>query len=106
MNPSSVNIGMTPPHPGAFVMDEVLEPLSLSITEAAKILHVRRASLSDLVNGKAALSAEMALRLEIAFGLDLAQLLQMQAWHDAVAARRKKRSLELEVKPYRKPQPA
>jgi addiction module HigA family antidote len=106
MSKGSIKIAMTPPHPGAFVLDEVLEPLALSITEAAKVLHVRRANLSNLVNGKIALSAEMALRLEIAFGLDMEQLLRTQAWHDAVAARSKRNTREMLVKPYRKSQSA
>jgi addiction module HigA family antidote len=63
------------------------------------VLGVRRANLSDLLNGKAALSAEMALRIEKAFGVDMEMLLRMQAWHDAVAMRR--RAGEIDVKPYR-----
>lgn len=59
--------------------------LKLSVGDAAKILHVRRATLSD-VNSKAALSPEMAPRIEKALGVDM--LLQMQAWHDARAMRR------------------
>jgi antitoxin HigA-1 len=81
-------IGMSPPHPGEFIRDEILAELKLSVSEAAKILHVRRATLSDLVNGKAALSPEMALRIEKAFGVDMDMLLQMQVWHDARAVRR------------------
>ena len=56
-----------PPHPGEVIREEVLRPFDLSITKAAAILGVRRATLSDLTNGKAAVSAEMALRLEKAF---------------------------------------
>jgi antitoxin HigA-1 len=81
-------IGMSPPHPGEFIRDEILEELGLKVGEAAKVLDVRRATLSDLVNGKAALSAEMALRIEKAFGVDMNMLLQMQAWHEAHAMRR------------------
>lgn len=80
-------IGMKPPHPGTFIRDEILEPLDLSISRAAEVLGVRRATLSDLVNGKAALSAEMALRLEKAFDLDMDMLLRMQGWFDSVAVR-------------------
>jgi antitoxin HigA-1 len=82
-------IGMMPPHPGEFIHDEILAELKLSVGEAAKILDVRRATLSDLVNGKAALSPEMALRIEKAFGVKMDTLLQMQAWHDARAMRRR-----------------
>jgi addiction module HigA family antidote len=82
-------IGMAPPHPGAFIRDEILNELGLSVSAAAKALGVRRATLSDLLNGNAALSAEMALRVEKAFGVDMETLLRMQAWHDAVAMRRR-----------------
>ena len=54
-------------HPGAFIKTEVLDELGLSVTKAAELLDVRCATLSDLVNEKAALSPEMALRLEKAF---------------------------------------
>jgi addiction module HigA family antidote len=50
------------------------------VTRAAEILGVRRATLSDLVNGKAALSPEIALRIEKAFGVSMDTLLRMQAW--------------------------
>jgi addiction module HigA family antidote len=90
-------IGMAPPHPGAFIRDEILDELGLSVSAAAKALGVRRATLSDLLNGNAALSAEMALRVEKAFGVDMETLLRMQAWHDSVAMRRRK----IGVKRYR-----
>ena len=92
-------IGMTPPHPGAFIRDEILDELKLTVNEAARVLGVRRATLSDLVNGHASLSPEMALRVEKAFGVNMETLLRMQAWHDAHAMRT--RSGEIEVKPYR-----
>ena len=82
---------MSPPHPGTFVREEILEELGLSVTEAAKELDVRRASLSDLINGNAALSAEMALRIEKAFGVKMETLLNMQAWHDAYTMRQRER---------------
>ena len=78
---------MAPPHPGAFTREEILDELGLSVSEAAKVLDVRRATLSDLINGNAALSAEMALRIEKAFGVKMETLLNMQAWHDAYAMR-------------------
>ena len=82
-------IGMTPPHPGTFIREEILDELGLGIAEAARILDVRAATLSDLVNGKAALSLEMALRIEKAFDVDMEMLLRMQAWYDAQAMRRR-----------------
>jgi addiction module HigA family antidote len=89
---------MAPPHPGTFLREEILDELGLTVSEAAKVLDVRRATLSDLVNGNAALSAEMALRIEKAFGVKM-ETLNMQAWHDAYAMRQ--RANEIEVKPYR-----
>jgi addiction module HigA family antidote len=97
---------MAPTHPGVFIREEILDELGLSVTEAAKALDVRRATLSDLINGKAALSAEMALRIEKAFGVKMETLLNMRAWHDAYAMRQ--REDEIHVKPYRPavPQPS
>jgi antitoxin HigA-1 len=92
-------IGMSPPHPGEFIRDEILAELKLNVGEAAKILDVRRATLSDLVNGKAALSPEMALRIEKAFGVKMDMLLQMQAWYDTRTMRR--RSDEIHVRRYK-----
>ena len=87
MGKESIKVGMKPSHPGEFIREEVLEPLDLSITKSAEILGVRRATLSDLVNEKAALSPEMALRIEKAFDLDMDTMLRMQAWYDSVAMR-------------------
>ena len=83
-----IKVGMTPPHPGAFIREVAVEGLQLSITKAAKILQVRRATLSDLINGKANLSPEMALRIEQAFGTDMDLLLRWQAWYDASQMRK------------------
>jgi len=77
-----------PPHPGEIIREEVIHALGLSVTRAAKILGVRRATLSDVTNGKSAVSAEMALRLEKAFGVSMDLLLRMQAAYDAAHARR------------------
>lgn len=95
---SKIKVGMAPPEPGAFIRDEILEELHLSISDAAEVLGVRRATLSDLVNGSAALSPEMALRVEKAFGVDMEMLLRMQTWHDAHAMR--SRAGEIDVKRY------
>ncbi len=67
------------------------------------MLDVRRATLSDLINGYAALTAEMALRIEKAFGVKMETLLNMQAWHAADTMRQ--RAGEIAVKPYRPPAP-
>lgn len=89
MSSAPPKIGMTPPHPGEFIRDEILDELRLSVAQAADVLGVRRATLSDLLDANAALSPEMALRIEKAFGVDMEMLLRMQAWHDADAMRRK-----------------
>ena len=100
MSDARIKIGMSPPHPGEFIQGEILEELGLSVAKASEILGVRRATLSDLINGKAALSPEMALRLEKAFGLDMETMLRMQAWYDAKSMRR--RAAEIDVKRYRR----
>ena len=99
MSRAPTRVEMAPPHPGAFIREEILDELGLTVSEAAKVLRVRRATLSDLINGNAALSAEMALRIEKAFGVKMETLLNMQAWHDAYAMRQ--RESEITLKPYR-----
>ena len=99
MSRAPATVRMAPPRPGAFIREEILEELGLTVSEAAKVLDVRRATLSDLINGNAALSAEMALRIEKAFGVKMETLLNMQAWHDAYAMRQ--RQDEITVAPYR-----
>jgi len=83
------NIGMTPSHPGPFIRRQILEPLDLSITKAAKLLGVRRATLSNLVNNKTSLSPEMAYRLEKAFDIKMDFLLRMQVFYDTARIRKK-----------------
>ncbi len=68
-----------PPHPGEIIREEIIKALGLTVTGAAEILGVRRATLSDITNGKASVTAEMALRLEKAFGVSMDLLLKMQA---------------------------
>lgn len=94
----AVKIGMKPPHPGRFIRDEILDELGLSVSRAAEILDVRRATLSDLVNGKSGLSPEMALRIEKAFGVSMDTLLRMQAWYDSHTMR--ERAGEIAVSRY------
>jgi addiction module HigA family antidote len=98
MSDKPIKVGMKPPHPGDFIRTEILDELKLSITHAAEILGVRRATLSDLVNEKSALSAEMALRIEKAFGVSMDTLLRMQAWHDSYVMRQ--REGEISVRRY------
>ena len=73
--------------------------MGLSVTRAAEILGVRRATLSDLLNRRAALSPEMALRIEKAFGVCMDLLLRMQAWYGA--AQMRSRSSEINVQRYK-----
>ena len=96
MDDAAVKVGMRPSSPGEFVREEILDELGLSVTRAAELLGVRRATLSDLVNGRAALSPEMALRIEKAFGFSMDTLLRMQAWRDSYTMRQ--RANEVAVK--------
>lgn len=82
-----------PPHPGDLIRTEIIEAFGLSVSRAAEILKVRRATLSDLLHGKAALTPEMALRIEKAFGPDMDHLLRMQLAYDVAATRQHARSL-------------
>ena len=98
MASGGIEVNMTPSHPGDFIRSEVIEELGLSVTTAAEVLGVRRATLSDLLNGNAALSAEMALRMEKAFDVSMDMLLRMQAWYDASQMRA--RADEVQVQRY------
>lgn len=98
MATKGIKVNMTPSHPGDFIRTEVIEDLSLTVTKAAEILGVRRATLSDLLNGTATLSPEMALRIEKAFDVSMDMLLRMQAWYDASQMRA--RASEISVQRY------
>jgi addiction module HigA family antidote len=87
-----------PPHVGRVIQNAILDPLELSITKAADVLGVRRATLSDLINGKSDLTAEMALRIHKAFGPDVDHLLRMQLAYDVARVRR--RAGQIKVKRY------
>lgn len=82
-----IRMGMTPAPVGEFIRAEILAPLGLSISKAAEILQVRRPTLSEIVNGKARLSPDIALRLEKAFGVSMELLLRMQTVYDIAQAR-------------------
>ena len=77
----------SPAHPGDFIKHEVIEPLGLSVTSAALALGVTRAPLSTLLNQRAWLSSEMALRVEKAFGVSMNTVIRMQNSHDIAPAR-------------------
>ena len=83
-------------HPGEWLRAEMIEPHGLSVTMTAEKLHVTRQAMSSLLNGRAGLSAEMAIRFEKAFGLRADTLLRMQAAHDLAAARAHERDIRVE----------
>jgi addiction module HigA family antidote len=78
-----------PPHPGRSVRYDCLEPLGISVTQGAKILGVTRQALNNLVNGKAAISPEMAIRLDKAFGGGAETWLRLQAAYDLAQAEKR-----------------
>ncbi len=85
-----------PPHPGDLIRTEVIEALGLSVTRAAEILQVRRATLSDLLHGKAALTPDGSLRIEKAFGPEMDHLLRMQLAYDVSRTRAHAADLSIE----------
>ena len=85
-----------PIHPGEIVRWECLEPLGLTVTRAAKGLGVTRQTLSDLVNGRAGVTAELAIRLSLAFGSSPETWLGMQAAHDLWQARSRATEIQVE----------
>ncbi len=85
-----------PPHPGLSVRYDCLEPLGLSVTEAAQKLGVSRKQLSDIVNGRSGISPEMAVRLDKAFGGGAATWYQMQAAYDLAQVMQKAGTIEVE----------
>jgi antitoxin HigA-1 len=89
-----------PPHPGGVIRRQVIEPLGLQVTEAAKILRVSRPALSNLLNERVSLSPQMAVRFEKAFGIDMETILALQHAHDVALAR--KGAHEIEVPRYKR----
>src|SRR5277367_1237947 len=85
-----------PPHPGLSVRHDCIEPLDLTITEAAEALGVTRQTLNNLVNGKSGISADMAIRLDKAFGGGAETWLRLQIAYDLAQARQ--RDGEINVK--------
>jgi len=84
-----------PPHPGDFIRTEIIEPAGLSVTDAAKALQVSRPALSSLLNGKAGLSGDMALRIEKAFGVKMDTLMRMQASFEIAQTRQREREIRV-----------
>jgi antitoxin HigA-1 len=92
-----------PPHPGEIIKELCLEPLGLSVTDAAKGLGVTRKALSELLNGHTGVSPEMAIRLEQAFGSTAETWLKMQLEYDLWQA--KQRAGNLKVTRFASPVP-
>ena len=89
-----------PAHPGGFVKSDIIEPHGLSVTDAARALGITRAALSAFLNQHSALSPEMALRIEKAFGVSMDTLMRMQNNYDIAQAR--KREGEIKVQPFKR----
>lgn len=85
-----------PPHPGLSVRHDCLEPLGLSVTEAAKRLGVSRKQLSDVLNGRSGISPEMAIRLDKAFGGGADTWFRLQAAYDLAQAMKKANDIKVE----------
>ena len=85
-----------PPHPGLSVRHDCLEPLRLSVTEAAKKLGVSRKQLSDIVNCHSGISPEMAIRLDKAFGGGAETWFRLQAAYDLARAMKKADRIKVE----------
>ena len=84
-----------PPHPGRTIANACLGPLGLTVTAGARVLGVARPTLSNVINGKAAISPEMAIRLEKAFGSTAGAWLRMQAAYDLAQARRHEKRIKV-----------
>jgi addiction module HigA family antidote len=87
---------LNPVHPGRFLRTEIIDAHGLSVTEAARILRVSRPTLSSLLNARADLSGEMALRFEKAFGVDMDTLMRMQNSWNIVRTRRREKEIRVE----------
>lgn len=86
---------LNPPHPGEFIRTEIIEPNGLSVKVAAEVLGVSRPTLSNLLNGHADLSGDMALRIEKAFGVKMDTLMRMQSSYDIARTRKRERTIKV-----------
>jgi addiction module HigA family antidote len=84
-----------PPHPGELLRELCLEPLGLSVTAAANGLGVSRKTLSSILNGRAGISPEMAVRLSIAFDTSSESWLNQQSQYDLWQAEQQRDSLHV-----------
>jgi addiction module HigA family antidote len=88
-----------PPHPGEIIKELCLEPLELSVTEAAEALGVSRKTLSSIINGKSGISPEMAVRLSIAFDTSSESWLNQQIQYDLWQAEQHRKDLRVKRLP-------
>jgi len=86
---------LRPPHPGEIIRHEIFEPLGVTVSAAARALGVTRPALSNMLNGRAALSPEMALRIEKAFGPRMEHLMKMQLAYDIAQIRAREGSIRV-----------
>ena len=84
-----------PPHPGEVLRQLCLEPLNLTVTDAARSLGVSRKMLSSILNGRAGISPEMAVRLSMAFNTSAESWLNQQLQYDLWHAERNRKSLHV-----------
>jgi addiction module HigA family antidote len=84
-----------PPHPGAIIKELCLDPLELSVTDAARALSASRKTLSCIINGKAGISAEMAVRLSIAFDTSSESWVNQQSQYDLWQAEQHRNELNV-----------
>lgn len=89
-------------HPGPWLLEEIVKPYGMNVSSAADHLKVTRPALSRVLNGRAALSPEMAIRFEKAFGISAATILRMQSAHDLVQAKNDAKAIKVD----RVPEPA
>ena len=85
-----------PPHPGEVLRELCLKPLGLSVSESAKALGISRKTLSAILNGRAGVSPEMAVRLSIAFGTSAESWLNQQTQYDLWLAEKRRKTLRVE----------
>jgi addiction module HigA family antidote len=90
---------MDPPHPGEIISEEVLKPLGVSVTDAARALGVGRQALSAVLNGRAKLTPEMAVRVQKAFGPKWEVMMRLQLQYDVAEMRKREKSVKV-VKRY------
>jgi antitoxin HigA-1 len=84
-----------PAHPGGFVKTEIIEPLDLTVTDAAQALGINRATLSNFLNEHTALTPDMAIRIDKAFGVSMETLMRMQNSYDIAQARKREGKIKV-----------